>query len=142
MRSRGISCIYEHIRKCVFAFVKHRTTCNLEGRIVTPNSFAHRYPAFEYFEHSLRYPAHVFCYPSQQLPATCCNFQHLPATSSNSQQGNPTMTTSTVTARRKGDSQHYVEGKQRAYIEVWAKGVLNGKCSARGPRKMSESIAD
>ena len=28
------------------------------------------------------------------------------------------------------------------YIEVWGKGVLNGKCSARGPRKMSEAIAD
>ena len=26
---------------------------------------------------------------------------------------NPTMTTSTVTARRKGDPQHYVEGKQQ-----------------------------
>ena len=28
------------------------------------------------------------------------------------------------------------------YIEVWGKGVLNGKCSARGPRKMSEAVAD
>ena len=27
-------------------------------------------------------------------------------------------------------------------IEVWGKGVLSGKCSARGPRKMSEAIAD
>ena len=27
-------------------------------------------------------------------------------------------------------------------IEVWGKGLLNGKCSARGPRKMSEAIAD
>ena len=26
--------------------------------------------------------------------------------------------------------------------EVWGKGVLNGKCSARGPSKMSEAIAD
>ena len=28
------------------------------------------------------------------------------------------------------------------YIEVWGKGVLNGKRSARGPRKMSEAIVD
>ena len=28
--------------------------------------------------------------------------------------GNPIMTTSTVTARRKGDPQHYVEGKKDA----------------------------
>ena len=27
-------------------------------------------------------------------------------------------------------------------IGVWGKGVLNGKCSARGPRKMSEAVAD
>ena len=28
------------------------------------------------------------------------------------------------------------------YIEILGKGVLNGKCPARGPRKMSEAIAD
>ena len=28
------------------------------------------------------------------------------------------------------------------YIGVWGKGVLNGKCSARGPRKLSEAVAD
>ena len=28
------------------------------------------------------------------------------------------------------------------YIEVRGKGVLNGKCSARGPRTMSEATAD
>ena len=27
-------------------------------------------------------------------------------------------------------------------IGVWGKGVLNGKCSARGTRKMSEAVAD
>ena len=27
-------------------------------------------------------------------------------------------------------------------IEVWGEGVLNGKCSARGPKKLIEAIAD
>ena len=41
--------------------------------------------------------------------------------------GNPTVTTSTVTTRRKGDPQHYVEGKSVLKRKIWNQSKINQK---------------
>ena len=64
-------------------------------------------------------------YPARGLKKGSARKLQPPFSRGGPKRGNPTMTTSTITARRKGDPQHYVEGKNEIMKELDFESISN-----------------